>query len=242
MVELAVVDWQSMGALLAAGPARAAVQLEVAPSTAAAAAAAAPASIFPVFNPLAELEASTRIGALAEVVVGVLLVQIQVLLALITPSRWGMVAAAAAVAAAQQAELEETAAILAAVPGVAARGLALVEPVEQADVEKSGFGRGEMTEEVGTLIAWTLTPWRMDGKRGWELQPIILIQKQTPFFSDKPEDYIAELERMHDDPMLERGTFWTCIGQFKDGLDYDWDVEGLVDEKSHSGNHHRPSR
>jgi len=72
-------------------------------------------------------------------------------------------------------------------------------------------------------LDWQVTPWIMDTEEGgWKQQPVILIEKQTPFFADHPNDYITKLQEMHDDPKLTRGVFHTLIGQFKDALEQSW--------------------
>ena len=68
-------------------------------------------------------------------------------------------------------------------------------------------------------LEWTITPWKLDGEGKWVEQPVILVQGRRPFFSDNPQDYISELERMHADPSIQAGMFWTNIGQLRDGLE-----------------------
>ena len=78
-----------------------------------------------------------------------------------------------------------------------------------------------------TLLIWSVTPWVMNGEGGWKQQPIILIEGQIPFFADHPKAYIAKLREMQKDKTLTRGTFWTCIGQLKDGLELSWDIRTI---------------
>ena len=78
----------------------------------------------------------------------------------------------------------------------------------------------------------------MDGQGGWTRPPCIVVEGGVPFYADHPSGYIEELERIHDEPTIKRGNFYTYIGQFKDALEQSWEV---VDEKSHSGNGHRES-
>lgn len=77
-----------------------------------------------------------------------------------------------------------------------------------------------------TLLAWSLTPWQMKGDGTWKVQPIIVVEDHMPFFADHPDAYIERLEEMHDDPTLERGRFFTQIGELKDGLELAWNTEG----------------
>lgn len=73
-------------------------------------------------------------------------------------------------------------------------------------------------------IPWTVTPWIMNGHCGWQQQPVILVNGQIPFYADHPPAYIEKLREMHDDPLIARGSFFTCIGQFQDGLEQAWDI------------------
>ncbi len=75
------------------------------------------------------------------------------------------------------------------------------------------------------LLNWALTPWQMNGKGGWTTQPIILVEGQTPFFADHPQAYIAKLQELHDNLTITCGSFYTCIGQFKDALEQGWDLK-----------------
>lgn len=86
---------------------------------------------------------------------------------------------------------------------------------------KLEFGVIEMSK---VLTEWQLTPWLMDGKGGWQQQPIITITGQIPFFADYPNNYIEKLQQLHDDPTIARGAFYTLIGQLKDGLEQSWNV------------------
>ena len=70
--------------------------------------------------------------------------------------------------------------------------------------------------------SWTLTPWQMNGMGGWKQQPVILVEGRVPFFADHPNDYIAELEQLHDDPDVARGPFWSLIGQLRDAYESAW--------------------
>ena len=72
------------------------------------------------------------------------------------------------------------------------------------------------------LLEWHLTPWTMDGNRGWKQQPVILIEGQPPFFADHPKDYIEKLEEMSNDPSLIKGAFHTMAGQLKDAMEQHW--------------------
>jgi len=83
-------------------------------------------------------------------------------------------------------------------------------------------------------LEWHLTPWVMNGQGGWKQQPVILIEGRVPFFADYPEDYIAKLQEMHDDPTLARGSFYTLIGQFRDAMEQSWGLKRRKDEKSSS--------
>lgn len=74
------------------------------------------------------------------------------------------------------------------------------------------------------LLGWRITEWLMSGEGGWKVQPVILVEGQKPFFADHPEDYIKKLEAMHDDPALAKGSFYTFIGQLKDGLELHWRI------------------
>lgn len=76
-----------------------------------------------------------------------------------------------------------------------------------------------------TKLSWVLTPWLMNGQGGWKQQPVILVEGRVPFFADHPQAYIDKLQELHDDPALVRGTFYTCIGQLKDGLEQAWEIE-----------------
>jgi len=74
------------------------------------------------------------------------------------------------------------------------------------------------------LIPCVLTPWKVNGKGKWELQPVIFVVNCPPFTGSHPNDYIVELERLHDDPSIERLSYWTLIGEFRDALESYWDV------------------
>ncbi len=76
--------------------------------------------------------------------------------------------------------------------------------------------------ETETLLEWHLTPWTMTGERSWKQQPVILVEGQIPFFADHPDEYIAKLQEMHDDPAIARGSFYTSIGQLKDAMELVW--------------------
>ena len=65
----------------------------------------------------------------------------------------------------------------------------------------------------------------MDGHGGWKQQPVILIEGRTAFIADHPSAYIAKLIEMCNDKDLQRGPFYTFIGEFMDGLDYAWSKE-----------------
>ena len=72
-------------------------------------------------------------------------------------------------------------------------------------------------------LAWTMTPWIPDGEEGWKEQPVILVETRRPFFADHPTAYIEKLEDIHNDHLVADGSFWKCIGELKDCLDYTWD-------------------
>ena len=72
------------------------------------------------------------------------------------------------------------------------------------------------------LLLWSLTPWAMNGHGGWKTQPVIVVEGRKPFFADTPQEYIAELERLHDDEGIARGNFYTLIGQLKDAFETGW--------------------
>ena len=75
------------------------------------------------------------------------------------------------------------------------------------------------------LLNWSITAWQMNGQEGWTTQPVILVEGRKPFYADTPEEYIAELERLHDDPALLRlQTLYAIIGQLKDAREYSWQV------------------
>lgn len=74
-------------------------------------------------------------------------------------------------------------------------------------------------------LEWQMTPWTMDGQGGWKQQPVILIEGQAPFFADHPQGYIDKLQKMHDDPALAQGSFYTLIGQLKDAMEQFWGVK-----------------
>lgn len=78
------------------------------------------------------------------------------------------------------------------------------------------------------LLNWSLTPWQMNGQGSWTTQPVILIESQVPFFADHPDEYIKKLQKMHDDPALMRGPFYTFIGQFQDALEQVWNCKEAV--------------
>ncbi len=71
-------------------------------------------------------------------------------------------------------------------------------------------------------LEWRVTLWEMSPEGGWKTQPVILVEGRRPFFADHPDAYIAELERLHLDPGLQRGPFNTFIGQFKDAVEQVW--------------------
>ena len=75
------------------------------------------------------------------------------------------------------------------------------------------------------LLIWSITPWLMNGHRGWNQQPVILVEKQVPFYADHPDAYIQKLQALHDDPTIARGNFHASIGQLKDALEQAWDRE-----------------
>ena len=73
-------------------------------------------------------------------------------------------------------------------------------------------------------LLWSITPWQISGQGGWRQQPVILVEGRVPFFADHPDAYITELERLHDDPDIERGPFWAMIGQLRDAYEQAWVV------------------
>src|SRR3990167_7182091 len=84
-------------------------------------------------------------------------------------------------------------------------------------------------------LAWTLTPWVMSGRGSWKQQPVLLVEGRVPFFADHPSAYIAELERLHDDDTVTRGTFHTFIGQFRDALENVWEAKGAEKAAERAG-------
>ena len=82
----------------------------------------------------------------------------------------------------------------------------------------------------------------MDGKGGWKEQPVILVEGQTPFFADHPQPYIDKLRELRDDPRIERGSFYTMIGQLRDALELSWNKESQNGENGANPNSLRPSR
>ena len=83
----------------------------------------------------------------------------------------------------------------------------------------------EAIDAAGAVHAthWWVTPWSVAEGGGWKQQPVVLTEGEPPFFADHPSAYIRKLESMHADQRLERGSFHTLIGQFKDVLDKsDW--------------------
>lgn len=74
------------------------------------------------------------------------------------------------------------------------------------------------------MVSWTITPWLMNGMGGWKQQPVILVEGNVPFIADYPSEYITKLQEMHEDKTIERGKFWTFIGEFKDGLEQHWNI------------------
>ena len=81
------------------------------------------------------------------------------------------------------------------------------------------------TPKLPEPLAWTITPWLMNGRAGWKQQPVILVEGRTPFFADHPDAYIETLQEMHGDPLLAKGAIWTYIGQLKDALEQAWNLE-----------------
>ncbi len=72
-------------------------------------------------------------------------------------------------------------------------------------------------------LNWMVTPWSISSKGKWEGEPPwIVVEGRIPFKAKHPEDYIAELERLHKDGELKPGPFNTLIGQFKDALELTW--------------------
>lgn len=74
-------------------------------------------------------------------------------------------------------------------------------------------------------LAWSLTPWQMNGQGGWTQQPVILVEGQVPFFADHPQAYIDKLQELHDDPTVAHGAFYGCIGQLRDALEQAWEIK-----------------
>ena len=89
------------------------------------------------------------------------------------------------------------------------------------------------------LKAWTLTPWVMAGNGTWKQQPVILVEGQQPFFANHPDAYIEKLEALHGNPLVERGSFFTYIGQFKDAKELAWNKEAAHEQESPHRNGHR---
>lgn len=85
----------------------------------------------------------------------------------------------------------------------------------------------------GVKLEWRMTEWTMNGEGGWKVQPVILVEGRVPFYADNPIAYIEKLQELHDDPALLPGTFYTLIGQLKDGYEQAWNVGGK-DEKGSS--------
>ena len=77
-------------------------------------------------------------------------------------------------------------------------------------------------------LHWTITPWAMNGQGSWKQQPVILVEGREPFFANHPNDYIVKLEELHNDPIVQRGTFYASIGQLKDALEQVWDAKEVV--------------
>ena len=89
-----------------------------------------------------------------------------------------------------------------------------------------------MTEHNGKVkqlekapLDWQVTPFTANPEGGWANQPVILVPGKQPLFFDTPEEYITELERMHDSILFARGLFHTVIGQLQDGLENAWEAD-----------------
>jgi hypothetical protein len=76
-------------------------------------------------------------------------------------------------------------------------------------------------------LKWMVTPWNITPKGKWDGEPPwIVVEGRIPFKASHPRDYIAELERLHQDRELVPGPFHTLIGQFKDAIEMSWKDQG----------------
>mgnify|MGYP001608248677 CR=1 FL=1 len=74
------------------------------------------------------------------------------------------------------------------------------------------------------MKSWFLTQWSLNSTGGWLMQPVIIVDGESPFIADTPQGYIDKLQSLHDREDIQRGTFYTFAGQLKDCLDQSWGV------------------